>query len=92
MADTSTPEPIDTCEGCRKPIFETDRYHQCADGPCLCLDCAPMLSDVIAQYREILNAEEWNPGELDFDTREQMLEATMGLEADLAVNGDRKMV
>ncbi len=81
-----------TCEGCGRPILDGDKCHSCADGPILCEACAPMLSEVIAQYKEILAADEFGPGELDFATPQKLAAMVLEMEADLAANDDRKMV
>lgn len=83
-------EPIAHCEGCSREIHDGDEYASTTDGCSLCLDCAPMLSDVVREMDEALSegeAENW------FDLTEEELRADRdSIAADIAENGDRKAV
>lgn len=79
------------CEGCPRPIFEGDRHYRTVDGCWLCEDHSPMLSDVAKQYREILAAPDFDPGELPFDTPEEMAAMADQIEREVAADGDRSL-
>ncbi|SHE77653.1 hypothetical protein SAMN05444339_10230 [Loktanella atrilutea] len=87
-ADVGAPERLGSCESCSKPITDVDAYNQTADGCFLCIDHAPLLSDVIRQHRKILATEPFDSGPLEYDTREEMKAVVIGMEISLADNGD----
>jgi len=88
MADR---EPVHHCEQCSAPIYEGDKACFCGDGCAFCVEHAPMLSDVIAEWREDMDSDEpyWPECFLGID---DVAEYVAKLEADLAEKGDRKMV
>lgn len=92
MNDHSEYEETLTCEACRKEFPLTAPYCVTADGCHLCEEHAYKLSDSISQHEEILGRDEWAPGELDYETREEMEAALADMKADLAANGDRKIL
>lgn len=83
---------IGACETCRLPVYEGSPCHMTADGCVLCEEHAPMLSDVLRQYREIVAEDPFHPGDLPFDTPEEMRETIASLEAEIAATGDRKVL
>ncbi|MCA0204337.1 MAG: hypothetical protein LCH92_08345 [Proteobacteria bacterium] len=85
-------EPLGTCEGCAKAIPEGAAYHYTADACWLCADCAPMLSDLVRQWEEIVAAEPFNPGEIDCDSPEEMRAWIREYTAEIERNGDRKVM
>lgn len=85
-------EPLGTCEGCAKVIPEGEAYHYTADSCWLCAECAPMLSDLIRQWEEIVAAEPFDPGEIDCDSPEEMRSWIRRFELEIATTGDRKVL
>jgi hypothetical protein len=85
-------EEICKCELCLKPIYAGDRYSNTDDGVSFCEEHAYCLSDVVEQHAEILAMVPWQPGELDYSSRAEMLTAYFRMKADLEANGDRKLL
>lgn len=83
-----TEDQIGTCESCDKAIKDGDAHYMTADGCWLCAEHAPSLSDAIAQHEEILAADPWEPGELTYDTREEMAAGLADLKERLGEGGD----
>lgn len=85
-------EEFATCETCGKSICDGDIYHAYADGSYACAKHAPSLSDAILQHEEILSRVPWNPGDLPYDTRDEMKAALRDMRHQMARGGDRKLV
>lgn len=85
-------EAIWKCEYCAKPIYEGDNYGSAVDGPEFCEDHAYSLSDVIEQHEDILSKVPWNPGDLNYSDRAEMRTACNRMKAELAANGDHKIL
>lgn len=85
-------EVIALCESCEKLIYERDKACFCADGTVLCEEHAYSLQDVANQHEEILSRVPFDCGELAYETRDEMVKAYDRLKADLAKNGDRKIL
>lgn len=85
-------EAIFHCEVCRKPIYEGDNASVAADGVWFCECHGYTLQDAVYQHNEILSKIPWDCGDLGYDTRDEMVEAYRKMKADLAENGDRKLL
>ncbi|WP_411839215.1 hypothetical protein [Paracoccus sp. ME4] len=84
------PEPIGNCESCGVDIHEGDKCCHTTDGCVLCVEHAPMLSDVLRQMDEVLEKGE---AEGCYDlTEDELREDRDSIAADIAKNGDRKAV
>ena len=84
------PEPIGTCESCGVDIHEGDKCCHTTDGCVLCVEHAPMLSDVLRQMDEVL---ERGDAEGCYDlTEDELREDRDSIANDIAKNGDRKAV
>jgi|GEM_PF-2269066 len=82
-------EPHGHCEGCGVPIFEGDQFGPCDPGVMLCADHTFNLSDCLAQHRQMLASKQW----FWIDKSEaEMREDIDAIAADIAENGDRKVL
>ncbi|KZL10665.1 hypothetical protein [Pseudovibrio sp. Ad26] len=86
------PESTGRCEGCDKPIFEGDPHYNYADGVTTCGNCAPMLSELVDQYKQYSRSAVAVYEELGFETSEEVIKAAESLELDLQENGDRRLL
>ena len=82
-----TPEQIEkikNCENCSKELFVGDLGMWATEGCLFCEDCAPRLSDQIAQHKEIIESRDVSSmddlGYIDFAEMEHCLSE---FEADL---------
>ncbi|GHB33723.1 hypothetical protein GCM10007094_23190 [Pseudovibrio japonicus] len=80
------------CEGCDTPIFEGDPHYISADSVMTCRACAPMLSDIVEEYRTYQKDPESHFEDLGFNGPEELIEEAEKLELDLSRNGDRKVL
>lgn len=85
-------ELVGHCETCGVKIFAGASCHYTADGCWLCEEHSPMLSDAIRQHQEIADAPHFDPGALDYDSRDDLLGQLERLRRDLAEKGDRKLL
>ncbi|MBK1793404.1 hypothetical protein JHL21_02690 [Devosia sp. WQ 349] len=92
MTDKIDNEDLLTCEHCGKSFPGTEPHYAFSDGPWLCEEHAPSLSDAIAQHEQFLAYGENDPVDFDYETREDMEAALADMKADLDANGDRKLV
>jgi hypothetical protein len=85
------PQAIDKCEVCGEPISDGDKSFRTSDEIFLCEKHAPMLSDCIAEHEDILSRVPWNPGEMPYETRKEMVRELNIMKAQLAQSGDRNL-
>lgn len=84
-------EYLGGCESCSANIFDGDCHHYTSDGYWLCADHAPMLSDIVTQFREIAKERPFDPrDETAFDSAKEMLAWCAEAEREIAESGDRK--
>jgi hypothetical protein len=80
------------CECCLKPIHDGDVYGCSDDGAYTCEEHTPTLADAIEQHEEIMQRVPWDPGELGYDSRDEMKKALNLMKYELAKSGDRKLL
>ena len=80
------------CEVCETPINEGDRYFASSDDCYLCETHAPALSEAISQHEEILSTVPWRPGDLPYETRDEMKASLSVMRAEFLASGDRKLL
>lgn len=85
-------EVLGQCECCGTKIREGDCCHYSADGCWMCEEHAPSLSDAIRQHQDILDAPHSDPGDLNYDSREEMVAYLGRMRRELAEKGDRKLL
>ena len=85
-------DTVAMCEGCEKTITDGQHYHVTADVVYLCEECAPMLSEIAAQYDEILSTIPFDPGELDYASPREMRVALNLMRSEIDQKGDRKVL
>ncbi|TPW33212.1 hypothetical protein FJU08_01205 [Martelella alba] len=86
-------EALSDCEACGKLIFEGDPQCSTSDGITLCEDCAPMLSEVLDQAREIEREhDEDRLADWNFDTFDELREWINESAYKIAHAGDRKVL
>lgn len=90
--DAEERELIANCEHCRAPIYDGDMVSVSADGVMFCEKHCFTLQDVVDQHDEILSKVPWDCGELEYETRDEMVKAYRQMKADLDQNGNRKLV
>lgn len=89
---TEEREEIANCEFCGKAIHDRDLYYSGPGSIYVCEEHAPSLSDAIRQHEEILFRVPWSPGELGYDSRDEMKRALNLMRHELAKSGDRKIL
>ncbi|GHG24476.1 hypothetical protein [Paracoccus aerius] len=85
-------EVLGHCECCNAAIREGDTCHYSADGCWMCEEHAPSLSDAIRQHQQIIDAEHFDPGDLAYDSRDEMAHSLLLMKKDYQEHGDRKLL
>jgi hypothetical protein len=87
-------EVLGRCEAHRCPVVIIPgslASYESHDGIWFCYAHAPMLSDIVKEYREAHARGDWLEA-CGFQTQDDFVTFKQKIEADLAENGDRKMV
>lgn len=85
-------EILGHCEACSAEIRVGDSCYYTADSCWLCEEHAPMLSDAIRQHQQIVDAQEFDPGDLAYSTRDEMVHGLLLMKQDYQERGDRKLL